>query len=147
MSFRSATLRPTTTTTPLRAPLHVSRLRAAAACGLLAGALALGAASPAGAAGDPRGQGGSTTSADQSAPKVGTEGQVVARGGLLLRDAPTRDSAVIRHVPYGATVRIYCRTSGDTVDQDTTWYLLTDGTWAWGSARYVKTVGAAPRWC
>jgi hypothetical protein len=27
------------------------------------------------------------------------------------------------------------------------WYLLTNGTWAWGSARYIANVGPAPRSC
>ncbi|MEV0849219.1 SH3 domain-containing protein [Streptomyces sp. NPDC049954] len=128
-------------------PRPPSRLRTAVAGGLLSGLLALGAASPAVAAGDPGGQGGSGAAQEQSTPQVGTKAQVVARSGLLLRDAPTRGSAVIRHEPYGAIVHIYCRTEGDTVDRDNKWYLLTDGTWAWGSARYIKTIGAAPRWC
>lgn len=127
-------------------PLPPSRLRAVVAGGLLSGLLALGTASTAVAVADPGDQGGSTTT-QQSAPQVAAKGQVVARSGLLLRDAPTRGSAVIRHEPYGAIVHIYCRTEGDTVDRDNKWYLLTDGTWAWGSARYVKTIGAAPRWC
>ncbi|MEU1040097.1 SH3 domain-containing protein [Streptomyces sp. NPDC005551] len=74
-------------------------------------------------------------------------GRVTARGGLVLRDAPARGSAVIRVEPYGATVHILCRTSGERVGHDNLWYLLTDGTWAWGSAKHIDTIGAAPRRC
>lgn len=75
------------------------------------------------------------------------KGRVVAHGGLLLRDAPTRGSRVIRTEPYGAIVPIFCKTGGDNVGGNHLWYLLTDGTWAWGSAKYINNIGAAPRWC
>ncbi len=39
------------------------------------------------------------------------------------------------------------KTSGDRVDGNDRWYLLTDGTWAWGAARSIENVGKAPRWC
>ncbi|MGW7412485.1 SH3 domain-containing protein [Streptomyces sp. NPDC054863] len=77
-----------------------------------------------------------------------TEGRVTARHGLKLRDKPTRSSRIIRIEPYGATVHIFCRTTGDHVEGNDHWYLLTDGTWAWGSARYiVPRDGHSPRWC
>ncbi|MGW1271299.1 SH3 domain-containing protein [Streptomyces sp. NPDC002491] len=66
---------------------------------------------------------------------------------LLLRSAPTRASQVIRVAFRGEIVSIFCRTVGQDVQGDTHWYLLTDGTWAWGSARFIETIGAAPRWC
>jgi hypothetical protein len=75
------------------------------------------------------------------------KGRVVARGGLTLRDAPTRGSAVIRVEPYGSIVHIFCKTSGQRVEGNNLWYLLTDGTWAWGAAYYIDNIGAAPRWC
>jgi hypothetical protein len=77
-----------------------------------------------------------------------TEGRVTARSGLKLRDKPTRSSRVIRTEPYGAIVHIYCKTTGDHVEGNDHWYLLTDGTWAWGSAQYiVPRGGQPPRWC
>jgi hypothetical protein len=77
-----------------------------------------------------------------------TEGRVTARAGLKLRDKPTRGSRVIRTEPYGATVHIFCKTRGDHVSGNDHWYLLTDGTWAWGSARYIAPKrGHDPRWC
>ncbi|MFI0982395.1 SH3 domain-containing protein [Streptomyces sp. NPDC021093] len=77
-----------------------------------------------------------------------TEGRVTARGGLKLRDKPTRSSRIIRVEPYGATVHIFCKTTGDHVEGNNHWYLLTDGTWAWGSAQYiVPRDGHSPRWC
>ncbi|MGC5346809.1 SH3 domain-containing protein [Streptomyces sp. DT24] len=74
-------------------------------------------------------------------------GRVIARTGLLLRDRPTRSSRVVGQVPYGAVVHIFCKTTGDNVDGNNRWYLLTDGTWAWGSARYIENIGPAPRTC
>ncbi|MEV0119290.1 SH3 domain-containing protein [Streptomyces sp. NPDC059037] len=75
------------------------------------------------------------------------KGRVTAKSGLLLRTAPTRGSAVIRSEPYGAIVHIFCKTTGDKVHHNNRWYLLTDGTWAWGSAHYIKDIGPSPRWC
>ncbi|MGP3635324.1 SH3 domain-containing protein, partial [Streptomyces sp. 24-1644] len=74
-------------------------------------------------------------------------GRVTATTGLLLRDRPTRSSRIVGKVPYGAVVNIFCKTTGDNVDGNNRWYLLTDGTWAWGSARYIANIGTAPRWC
>ncbi|WP_432032651.1 SH3 domain-containing protein [Streptomyces antibioticus] len=66
---------------------------------------------------------------------------------LLLRSRPTRNSQVIRVVHRGDVVRIFCKTPGQNVQGNPLWYLLTDGTWAWGSARYIDNIGEAPRWC
>ncbi|MEU5074747.1 SH3 domain-containing protein [Streptomyces asoensis] len=71
----------------------------------------------------------------------------VTAGELLLRSAPTRASQVIRVVRRGQIVSIFCRTPGQKVQGNSVWYLLTDGTWAWGSARYIQTIGTTPRWC
>ena len=73
-------------------------------------------------------------------------GEVVARTGLVLRSAPTRGGSVIRVARYGEIVKIYCRAEGQSVDGNRQWYLLVDGTWAWGSARFIAPF-KAPRWC
>ncbi|MGA4839621.1 SH3 domain-containing protein [Streptomyces sp. G45] len=75
------------------------------------------------------------------------KGRITAKSGLLLRDKPTRGSRVIRHEPYGKVVHIFCKTRGDHVGGNDRWYLLTDGTWAWGAAHYIANIGPAPRWC
>ncbi|MGV9879864.1 SH3 domain-containing protein [Streptomyces sp. NPDC003006] len=75
------------------------------------------------------------------------KGRVTAKSGLLLRDNPIRGSRVVRSEPYGKVVTLYCKTKGDQVGHTKLWYLLTDGTWAWGSAHYIATIGKAPRWC
>ncbi|TXS53487.1 SH3 domain-containing protein [Streptomyces sp. uw30] len=75
-----------------------------------------------------------------------TRGRVTA-GTLLLRSAPNRGSQVIRVVHQGDIVRIFCQTEGQSVQGNRTWYLLADGTWAWGSARFIDTLGRSPRWC
>ncbi|MFC4331312.1 SH3 domain-containing protein [Streptomyces andamanensis] len=74
-------------------------------------------------------------------------GRVTARGGLALRSRPDRGSQVLRVARQGETVWIYCKTNGANVDGNHLWYLLADGTWAWGSARYIDNIGPAPRWC
>ncbi|WP_405675778.1 SH3 domain-containing protein [Streptomyces sp. NBC_01511] len=75
------------------------------------------------------------------------KGRVTAKTGLLLRDKPTRGSKVIGTAAYGSIVHIFCKTRGDNVNGNDRWYLLTDGTWAWGSAAYIDNIGQAPRWC
>lgn len=84
------------------------------------------------------------TSTSSSGPY---QGVVTASGGLRLRSAPNRGSAIIRVVPQGAIVNIFCKAGGENVDGNSLWYLLTDGTWAWGAARYIDNIGASPRFC
>jgi len=75
------------------------------------------------------------------------KGRISARGGLALRTAPNRGSRVLRVARYGEVVHIFCKTSGQSVDGNRLWYQLTDGTWAWGAARYIDNIGPVPRWC
>lgn len=75
------------------------------------------------------------------------KGRISARGGLALRSAPNRGSRLIRVARQGEIVSIYCKTPGQKVDGNPLWYLLTDGTWAWGAARYIDNIGPSPRWC
>ncbi|MFG2160301.1 SH3 domain-containing protein [Streptomyces olivaceus] len=144
----------------LSAPVSRSSLVRGLAAVLAAGALATaGAVAPA-AAHDGRG------SAPGPAPAVtgtggvtdgghGGDGRqeqgryrgVVTAERLALRTSPARGSDVIRYARRGEVVSIYCKTPGDTVKGNPLWYLLTDGTWAWGAARYIDNVGPAPRWC
>ncbi|MER8012486.1 SH3 domain-containing protein [Streptomyces sp. NPDC094149] len=72
---------------------------------------------------------------------------VVTASELFLRSAPTRGSQVIRVAHRGERVSIFCKTTGQNIQGNHLWYLLTDGTWAWGSARYIDTIGPTPRWC
>ncbi|MFI1957199.1 SH3 domain-containing protein [Streptomyces althioticus] len=72
---------------------------------------------------------------------------VVTAQKLALRSAPNRGSQVIRYAHKGDVVSIFCKVPGDHVDGNPLWYLLTDGTWAWGPARYIDNIGPAPRWC
>lgn len=74
------------------------------------------------------------------------DGEVVARAGLVLRSAPTRGGSGIRVARDGEIVKIYCRTEGQSVDGDRQWFLLVDGSWAWGSARHIAPLNT-PRWC
>ncbi|GHF19459.1 SH3 domain-containing protein [Streptomyces fumanus] len=124
------------------------------AMALAAGAVAaVAAAGPSAALGPapgpaPRGDGPATSGrpgGDQSGPA--RYRGVVTAGTLALRSGPDRGSEVIRYAHRGETVRIYCKTGGETVDGNPLWYLLADGTWAWGSARYIDNIGPAPHWC
>ncbi|MZE68351.1 SH3 domain-containing protein, partial [Streptomyces sp. SID5789] len=72
---------------------------------------------------------------------------VVTADRLPLLTSPSRGSEVIRYARRGETVRIHCKTPGDKVGGNPLWYLLADGTWAWGPARHIDNVGPAPRWC
>ncbi|HET9383453.1 MAG TPA: SH3 domain-containing protein [Streptomyces sp.] len=72
---------------------------------------------------------------------------VVTASTLALRSAPNRGSQIIRYAHRGDVVSIFCKTGGETVDGNPLWYLLPDGTWAWGAARYIDNIGPAPRWC
>ncbi|MEU9448003.1 SH3 domain-containing protein [Streptomyces sp. NPDC048277] len=74
-------------------------------------------------------------------------GIVTAPDGIWLLDQPERGSRRIRFVDRGAEVSILCRAVGDPVDGDRVWYVITDGTWAWGPARSIDTGGRTPRWC
>ncbi|MFE1951036.1 MULTISPECIES: SH3 domain-containing protein [Streptomyces] len=104
-------------------------------------------ASPAMADGDWGGGGGGDWGGGGGHHAPVYKGRVTAKSGLLLRDAPTRGSRVVRVEPYNAIVPIFCKTSGQNVEGNHLWYLLTDGTWAWGSAKYIDNIGRAPRWC
>ncbi|MFJ6568509.1 SH3 domain-containing protein [Streptomyces sp. NPDC091292] len=75
------------------------------------------------------------------------KGRVTADGGLILRDRPDRGARILRVEPRGAIVSIFCKSNGERVEGTRLWYLLTDGTWAWGSARYIDNIGKVPRWC
>ncbi|ARX86413.1 hypothetical protein SMD44_05884 [Streptomyces alboflavus] len=44
-------------------------------------------------------------------------------------------------------MHIFCKARGEYVHHNDRWYLLTDGTWAWGAAHYIANIGPAPRWC
>ncbi|MGY0069738.1 SH3 domain-containing protein [Streptomyces sp. QTS137] len=72
---------------------------------------------------------------------------VVTTDSLALRTSPDRGSKVIRYARKGDVVSIYCKVGGDDVQGNPLWYLLTDGTWAWGPARHIDNIGPAPRWC
>ncbi|MGP3949539.1 SH3 domain-containing protein [Streptomyces sp. 7N604] len=74
-------------------------------------------------------------------------GRVIARTGLLLRDAPNRNARVVGSVGFGTTVRINCKVNSENVDGNPRWYLLASGHWAWASARYIENIGPAPHWC
>ncbi|MEU6478421.1 SH3 domain-containing protein [Streptomyces sp. NPDC047017] len=91
-----------------------------------------------------------TSATSTPAPDESTRfyrGRVTARGGLALRPRPDRGSRVLRVARQGEVVWIYCKTNGGEVQGNHLWYLLADGTWAWGSARYIDTIGPSPRWC
>ncbi|GHD09584.1 hypothetical protein GCM10010313_30520 [Streptomyces violarus] len=72
---------------------------------------------------------------------------IVTADTLALRSAPNRGSRIIRFAHRGDIVKIFCKAPGQTVQGNPLWYLLPDGTWAWGAARFIDNIGPAPRWC
>ncbi|MEU0448208.1 SH3 domain-containing protein [Streptomyces tendae] len=149
---------------PLSAPASRSPLVRGLATALAAGALATAVAVTPAVAHDGRdGDTGSTSAVTGEGNRGGNGGDewggsdgrqeqgryrgVVTAQRLALRTSPTRGSDVIRYARRGEVVSIYCKTPGDRVKGNPLWYLLTDGTWAWGAARYIDNIGPAPRWC
>ncbi|MFG3331258.1 SH3 domain-containing protein [Streptomyces tendae] len=149
---------------PLSAPASRSPLVRGLATALAAGALATAVAVTPAVAHDGRGgDAGSTSAVTGEGTRGGNGGDewggsdgrqeqgryrgVVTAQRLALRTSPTRGSDVIRYARRGEVVSIYCKTPGDRVKGNPLWYLLTDGTWAWGAARYIDNIGPAPRWC
>jgi hypothetical protein len=139
-------------------------LRSRLSIAVAAGALAVTAlATPAVAGDDPDDPGGGwgqnqTQNQPQNQSQNQSQGQnqnhnprlsrgVVTASSLALRSAPNRGGQIIRWADRGEVVTIFCRTNGQSIQGNRQWYLLTDGTWAWGSARYIRTIGPAPRWC
>ncbi|MFF4473143.1 SH3 domain-containing protein [Streptomyces sp. NPDC001599] len=156
---------------PLSAPASRSPLVRGLATALAAGALATAVAVTPAAANDGWGGDAGSTSAvagggnggGSSAANGGNGGDawgggdgrqeqgryrgVVTADRLALRTSPSRGADVIRYARRGEVVSIYCKTPGSKVGGNPLWYLLTDGTWAWGAARYIDNIGPAPRWC
>ncbi|MBT3153388.1 SH3 domain-containing protein [Streptomyces sp. CHD11] len=98
------------------------------------------------------GNGNSTGSNQQHAAggNHGDQGQYrgrVTASKLALRTAPNRGAHIIRYAHRGEVVSIFCKVPGDKVNGNPLWYLLTDGTWAWGPAGHIDNIGPAPRWC
>uniref|UniRef100_UPI00403FE435 SH3 domain-containing protein n=1 Tax=Streptomyces sp. DG1A-41 TaxID=3125779 RepID=UPI00403FE435 len=130
-----------------------SRLAIATAAGLLAAAAAVTPAAAAHDDWDPSGGNGnhhghhdpSGGNGNHHDPRL-SKG-VVTANTLALRSTPNRGSQIIRYAHKGDIVSIFCKTGGETVKGNPLWYLLTDGTWAWGAARYIDNIGPAPRWC
>ncbi|WP_030549295.1 SH3 domain-containing protein [Streptomyces albus] len=75
------------------------------------------------------------------------KGKIIAHSGLLLRSAPNKGGHVVGSKPYGAIVKIKCKVKGQNIDGNNRWYVLKDGHYAFASARYIKNIGPAPRWC
>ena len=139
-------------------------LRSRLSIAVAAGALAVTALATPAVAGDepddPRGDWGQNQTQNQTQNQSQNQSQgqnqnhnpllsrgVVTASSLALRSAPNRGGQIIRWADRGEVVSIFCKTNGQSIQGNRQWYLLTDGTWAWGSARYIRTIGTAPRWC
>ncbi|MFD5400855.1 SH3 domain-containing protein [Streptomyces griseorubiginosus] len=131
-------------------------LRSRFSIAVTAGALAASALAVPAAAADDWDGAASTSHQSQNPSQSQGQGQnhnqqlyrgVVTAGSLALRSAPNRGGQIIRWAERGEVVSIFCKTNGQNVQGNRQWYLLTDGTWAWGSARYIRVLGTSPRWC
>ncbi|MEU5521734.1 SH3 domain-containing protein [Streptomyces sp. NPDC047860] len=92
-------------------------------------------------------QGGNDGRQQQAGRNQGDFKGVVTANRLALRTAPNRGARIIRFAHRGEVVSIFCKVPGDRVNGNPLWYLLTDGTWAWGPAAHIDNIGPAPRWC
>ncbi|MFE7120504.1 SH3 domain-containing protein [Streptomyces sp. NPDC057654] len=75
------------------------------------------------------------------------KGRVIAKTGLLVRTGPSTHYKVIGKHGYGKVVHIVCKVNGQNIRGNPRWYLLSDGTYGWSSARYIVNIGRAPAWC
>ncbi|WP_438489682.1 SH3 domain-containing protein [Streptomyces sp. S186] len=121
---------------------HLSSFRRGAAvlasAGLLCGVLGGGVAAAA--------------APSPSAPGVAQgpyKGRLLAQPRLTLRAGPGTSYRVVGSLPHGAVVGIRCKVNGRRVHGNPRWYRINEGRLgrAWASARYIRTVGATPRWC
>lgn len=141
----------------LSVPSSRSPLVRGLATTLAAGALAAAVAVTPAAANDEWGGGGSSAGATggngddwgggDGRREQGRYRGVVTTDRLPPLTSPSRGSEVIRYARRGETVRIHCKAPGNRVRGNPLWYLLADGTWAWGAARHIDNIGPAPRWC
>ncbi|MFL4492540.1 SH3 domain-containing protein [Streptomyces sp. VTCC 41912] len=119
---------------------HLSPFRRGAAvlacAGFLCGVLGTGTAAAARPAGATAGGG------------LGpSKGRVIAKNGLELRDGPGTAYRAVGSLPYGTVVTLRCKVNGENVHGNPRWYEVGEGRITWLSARYVETLGTAPRWC
>ncbi|GGJ62277.1 hypothetical protein GCM10010121_086170 [Streptomyces brasiliensis] len=70
-------------------------------------------------------------------------GIVTAGTGLTIRALPTTDSASLGSYADGARISLSCRTFGQSVDGNPTWYKLADRS-GWVAARYVRVSSLPP---
>src|SRR5919197_630849 len=74
-------------------------------------------------------------------------GRVIARTGLLFRDAPNQGGRVVGSAPFGAILSFTCKVNGQVIDGNPRWYKLTNGKWTWASARYIVNLDGVPPFC
>jgi uncharacterized protein YgiM (DUF1202 family) len=131
----------------------ISKVSAVAAAGTLAAVMTAGAAVAAPT--HQTAQAVRTVQAAQDTPNTPNndqwshyyKGWVVSPIGLLVRSGPSRAHRVIGSLHYGQVVWIECKVHGEWIDGNDRWYKLSNGWWAWASARYIANIGEAPRWC
>ncbi|MDN5765117.1 MAG: hypothetical protein L0H96_03390 [Humibacillus sp.] len=90
-----------------------------------------------------------TAAPAQAVSSQGYQGQVVASSGLRVHTMPSLSGRVNTTLRNGQTIPLVCVVHGPTVSGNSLWYLLpaAPGEGGWASARYIRNLGAAPRWC
>ncbi|MEV5510177.1 SH3 domain-containing protein [Streptomyces orinoci] len=104
---------------------------------LLAGAGALVAAAPAGAA--PAARSSAVTAVVVAPPK----GKVVSREPLSVRERPTTSAKYLGALKPGSVIELSCKKHGQNVLGNDIWYLLAAKP-GYVSARYVKNLAPVP---
>ena len=75
------------------------------------------------------------------------QGEVVSATNLSVRYGPTTAARSVGSLRPGQTVELVCKIRGTAVGGNNLWYALPPTLNEWVSARYVRNVGSAPRWC
>lgn len=75
------------------------------------------------------------------------QGKVTSQTSLSVRHLPTGASDREGSLKPGQTIEIVCKVRGSSVGGNTLWYALPPTLNEWVSARYVRNIGPAPRWC
>ncbi|MFB7337743.1 SH3 domain-containing protein [Streptomyces adustus] len=102
-------------------------------CGPLAVAQGLAGTAPSEAA---------APQAERNALRAAVTG-IVTTNSLNVRALPTTTSDILGSYAGGTQISILCRSSGEIIVGNSTWYTFTNRT-GWVSARYVSVAGAVP---
>lgn len=89
-----------------------------------------------------------TTASADTGTETAYRGKTIA--SVNVRKLPTTAAKNLGTVKKGANITIMCKVKGPNVDGNRLWYVYDPPgklEWGWSAARYIKNVGAIPRYC